>query len=611
MADGGSTTESLREWQIGDVVDDRYEIRERLGEGGFAVVWLGFDRVIERPVAIKVLWPQLITGPTKRAQEVMRRFLREAKAAARIRHPGIVEIYDFGTVGEIEAPYIVMEQLRGHGLETELYRRGPMSPDRLLPLYSGVLKALDQVHREGIVHKDLKPENLFLAEADTRDEMLKIVDFGIAHVEAPNETRLTAMGSVTGTPHYLPPEYIEHQQISPAMDIYQAGLILVEALSAKPVVEGDGGSMYKIALKHVERDFNIPPQLQRGEIGAIIDRALAYDAEDRFETARQFAEALEGLDPADVPVLGDGQTQSASASEEVIPTTSAETLAETLFETRSTHPPQKNYGAVDETGQTELGVEFDHPEVSGDVDDSMEGLITDGRATVVEGEFEGVDENAETELELDLPDPVDDQRIAEPSAPEDRLGGPTRQMSTARMTARIDRPSADDLSRGQRRRRWIAAGVVAVLVAAAALGVLMFVGDDSEKKKSADEAAVDQIDDEPLTEEQLLAQLERRLDDPGDDEDRPPPVRVIDEEEPYEPSEDTRVIELFSEPPEAVVRDYEGEALGTTPIELELQRQEIHQIQVTYSGYFPRILELDDDTDDHVEVTLSRRSARE
>ena len=169
---------------VGDVVEGRYEIMKRLGEGGFAKVYLAHDTVIERDVAIKFLDLRGIHGTDDMLSTVLERFRREAKLAARIRHRNVVNILDIGQVGDdTYSPFIVMELLDGYDLEDQLNEHGPMRPEHLLPLYIDCLDALGEAHDLGIVHKDLKPSNLFLSDPNMRSEALRIVDFGIAHIK--------------------------------------------------------------------------------------------------------------------------------------------------------------------------------------------------------------------------------------------------------------------------------------------------------------------------------------------------------------------------------------------------------------------------------------------
>ena len=301
------TVTNDRDFTTGFVLYDRYEIQKALGAGGFAVVYSAFDRTIERQVAIKVLNIYSMVGSQKETDEVLQRFLREARVAAKIRHPSSIEIYDFGLLEGGQRPYIIMEFLKGWDLDQELQENGPLSSELLFPLFCGALDALAEAHEKGVIHKDLKPANLFRSRPHTEHETLKVVDFGIAHVNAPGKERLTQTGVMSGTPEYLPPEYIEDQLVTEMMDIYQMGLTLVEALSGVPVVQA--ASPYQAAFKHVEGDLNIPPEFQEGAFGELLERALAIDPEDRFSTAHEFSQALAAIDPSTVLLASMADTQ--------------------------------------------------------------------------------------------------------------------------------------------------------------------------------------------------------------------------------------------------------------------------------------------------------------
>ncbi len=307
MSDQGTKkTRKRGQLEEGLVLHGRYEILHQLGAGGFAVVYAAFDQTIERQVALKVLNIQHMAGTDDETDHILERFLREAQVAARIRHPSIVEIYDFGVLEDEDQPYIIMEFLEGTDLEEEITDNGPVSADRLFPLFCGALDALGEAHSEGVIHKDLKPANLFLSEPGTRKEALKVVDFGIAHVNAPDKERMTKTGLMSGTPQYLPPEYIESQSVTPEMDIYQMGLILIEALSGEAVVQES--SPYQAAFKHMHRDLIIPPELLQGELGQLLDKALAFKPEDRFGSAEEFSDALAAIDASTIPTITTGGT---------------------------------------------------------------------------------------------------------------------------------------------------------------------------------------------------------------------------------------------------------------------------------------------------------------
>ncbi|MGM0556533.1 MAG: protein kinase domain-containing protein [Myxococcota bacterium] len=286
--------------QPGTKVQTRYEITRHLGTGGFAQVFEAFDDNIERPVAIKFLNLHSTQTDPSASDNILARFKREAKLAAKIQHPNVVNIYDFGVVGQNkDIPYIVMELLSGHDLEEQIFERGPMDPARALPLFVPCLEALGEAHKLGIVHKDLKPSNLFLANPGQRTESLRIVDFGIAHIRNASEGRLTATGQILGTPQYLAPEYIDSQVVTPAFDVYQMGLILVETIIGKPVV--DENHPLRCVKIHSMGELDIPQPLLDSELGPILLKALALDYGERFENAEEFADALAAIDETSIP----------------------------------------------------------------------------------------------------------------------------------------------------------------------------------------------------------------------------------------------------------------------------------------------------------------------
>lgn len=284
----------------GFVINGRYRIERRIGAGGFAVVFEGFDLQIDRRVAIKVLHIGVSGEDEEVHKTLIERFNREAKLAARVEHPNVVSIYDFGTIDGHKQPFIVMELLKGYDLEHQIYRKGVMKPEYLLPLYIDCLTALGVAHSFNIVHKDLKPSNLFLKNPGERLEALCIVDFGIAYISEAARERLTQDGQLLGTPSYLTPEYITNRTVSPALDVYQMALIFIEALLGEPIVEHP--EHLAAMLKHVRGDLQVPRSLLESPIGAVLRRALAYDANDRYADALEFADALSKIDASTVPI---------------------------------------------------------------------------------------------------------------------------------------------------------------------------------------------------------------------------------------------------------------------------------------------------------------------
>ena len=182
--------ESAKLIKQGYLINDRFEIREQLGSGGFATVFKGLDRRLSREVAIKVLHGAVI-GESAHDQDLLVRFEREAKFAANVQHPCIVNIFDTGVIEGIGEPFIVMEYLQGRALDEQLIEASAMEASKIVPLFVDMLVGLGFVHEAGIVHKDLKPGNIFYRYPGTMRESLCIVDFGIAHIGRSDSQRVT------------------------------------------------------------------------------------------------------------------------------------------------------------------------------------------------------------------------------------------------------------------------------------------------------------------------------------------------------------------------------------------------------------------------------------
>ena len=272
---------------VGMKIDDRYEIKGVLGVGGFATVYKAHHLTIDRDVALKVMDLKKGVDPS-----YSQRFFREAKIAAKIHHNNVVSIYDFGHVAETGQPYIAMEMLHGHDLSHELTEAGPLSPKRAFVLFRPVLEALGQGHRLGIVHKDLKPENLYLVDPRGQRELMKVLDFGVARINSSEVAKLTSAGQLLGTPRYLAPEYIKQQLVSPAIDVYQMALIISEALTGVPAVSGDP---FHAMMLHCSGKLQIAEFLLEGRVGEVFRKAICIDPEMRFQDCDAFAAALDEI----------------------------------------------------------------------------------------------------------------------------------------------------------------------------------------------------------------------------------------------------------------------------------------------------------------------------
>ena len=284
---------------VGMTIDGRYEIQGVLGVGGFATVYRAHHISLDTDVALKVM-------DTKKGVDATysERFFREAKIAAKIRHNNVVSVYDYGHIPETDQPYIAMEMLHGRDLSHELADVGPLSPKRAFILFRPVLEALSVGHKLGIVHKDLKPENLYLIDPGGAKETMKILDFGVARVNSSEVAKLTTAGQLLGTPRYLAPEYIKSQQVSPAIDVYQMALIISEALTGIPAVTGDP---FHAMMLHCSGKLQISEFLLEGRLGEIFRKAIAINPEERYPDCESFAKALDtvaDLFSSNVPLQG-------------------------------------------------------------------------------------------------------------------------------------------------------------------------------------------------------------------------------------------------------------------------------------------------------------------
>ncbi len=271
--------------EVGAVVADKYKLIEALGQGGMAAVWRAHNELLDVDVAIKFIRADLAhPGLTSR-------LLQEARATARIEHPAIVRVSDFGKT-RVGDPYIVMELLRGKDLGEVLRANGPgpaiQTVQTLLPIANGLVVA----HSKGIVHRDLKPDNVFLAEKDGGKVQPKLVDFGIAKLEKPDEARLTQVGAAMGSPAYMSPEQARGKDVDARADIWSYSVMLYEALCGK--LPFDGGTQAALVCAILETD---PVPLTEMNIGdaalwAVVERGLRKDPELRWQTMQEMGGAL-------------------------------------------------------------------------------------------------------------------------------------------------------------------------------------------------------------------------------------------------------------------------------------------------------------------------------
>ena len=261
-------------------VNGRYRIDRRIGDGGMAEVYLGLDVLLNRQVAVKVLRDQFARDPAVRL-----RFEREAQAAANFSHPHIVEVYDVGELGNV--PYIVMEFVQGETLKQVIDDEGPFDADDVSALLEQIGAALDYAHARGVVHRDVKPQNILV----DRDGLAKVTDFGIA--KAVTDSSLTETGTGIGTVHYLSPEQANGLMATPASDVYSLGVVAYEMLTRE--LPFDAESPVAVAVAHTRDEPPRPSTLEptiTGAVDAIILKALEKDPTRRYRSAGDFAATM-------------------------------------------------------------------------------------------------------------------------------------------------------------------------------------------------------------------------------------------------------------------------------------------------------------------------------
>ncbi|HEX8009810.1 MAG TPA: protein kinase [Casimicrobiaceae bacterium] len=259
----------------------KYEIRRELGRGAMGVVYEGYDPMIKRIVALKTIRSDQLAGED--AAAVIARFRREAQAAGRLNHPNIVSIYDFGE--EDGAWFIAMEFVQGRELKRCFDANERFGIAEIVRIMTQILSALDYSHRQGVIHRDVKPANIFLLP----DGSVKVADFGIAHIESSN---LTQVGTVMGTPSYMSPEQIMGLPVDARSDLFSAGVVLYQFLTGEKPFAGSAATTMQKVLKEEPLppstlNVQLPPAMD-----AVVNKAMAKRAEERFQSAQEFAEAM-------------------------------------------------------------------------------------------------------------------------------------------------------------------------------------------------------------------------------------------------------------------------------------------------------------------------------
>jgi eukaryotic-like serine/threonine-protein kinase len=282
-----TSAEFQPEVRLGEIVDMRYRIVAHLGTGGMASVYRGEHVHTAAQVAIKVLLPALNDNP-----EVSARFRREALAARSIKHPNVVSIFDIGKLTD-GCSFMVLEYLAGEDLFALLEREKPLAQLRAVSIALQIAHALVTAHAAGVIHRDLKPDNIMLIERGGERDVVKVVDFGIAKVPVNAGPALTALGSVFGTPEYMAPEQARGAAVDARTDLYTLGTVLYEMLAGRtPFAHCDFGQML---LSQISKSPPpLPPEIDP-ELAGVVMRLLAKSPDERVQTAAELHDCLRAI----------------------------------------------------------------------------------------------------------------------------------------------------------------------------------------------------------------------------------------------------------------------------------------------------------------------------
>lgn len=268
---------------VGDILAGRYEIKEVIGEGGMGVIMSARQISMDRDVAIKLVRPGAL-----RDESARRRFDREVHLAKELAHPHIVQLFDYGREGDVA--WVAMELLAGETLEDLIRREAPLELGRALDIFEQILDALTVAHRRNVVHRDLKPPNIFVTPGVRERDFVKVLDFGLARPLDESNHYVTTTGYISGTLPYMAPEVLTNNEITPSIDVYAAGLVFLEMLYGQRIFEAD--SPTKMALQHMRKEIPIPAILRETELGPVILKATAKRRVNRYADADSLLRAI-------------------------------------------------------------------------------------------------------------------------------------------------------------------------------------------------------------------------------------------------------------------------------------------------------------------------------
>jgi len=279
-----SNTPSASGLGVGALIEGKYRVDAVIGQGGMGAVYRAWDTRLERPIAIKVVRPDMLSSADARA-----RFQRESLIVAKLQHPAIVTVFDYGTLAD-GAAFLVMEFVPGEDLRQLMKREKTLAPERAATLMHGIAGGVDAAHQSGVFHRDLKPENILLPSSGTGP---KVVDFGVAKLSLSGSgegATQTSGGTIVGTPAYMAPEQLRGDAVDGRADVFSLGAMVYEMVTGK--LPYGGGSFIDIGIQQSAGEMKVDTGQMPAALAEVIRRAVAYDREKRPATAGELAHAI-------------------------------------------------------------------------------------------------------------------------------------------------------------------------------------------------------------------------------------------------------------------------------------------------------------------------------
>jgi len=585
---------------IGMILDNRYRIMSKLGEGGMGSVYAAEHILLKKGVAIKVLRYDLAMK-----EDVVRRFQNEAIAASRIGHENIIEVTDFGRTPD-GSVYFVMEQLNGSSLADVIQRSGSIPLKRAIPILLQITKALSAAHAQGIIHRDLKPENIVLIDKSERKDFVKILDFGISKMldTSDRAEKLTAMGMIVGTPEYMSPEQAAGESVDKRTDVYSLGVIMYEMATGRLPFLADNAirilMMHQTEKPVKPRDIN--PEIHIG-FEQIILKCLEKKRENRFQDMNEITQALIKL------LSGADRQQEPKRTIAFTP----QAITPPQPQAVQTQTPTRTVPRETQSQQAQVPVaQYSPPVVVESVDNTQYSNLPsasnpvvppqDVEPTVMPSKSEGVvsvDVQSETGISIGTsvsqairqePDDLVDNRVDVSSVPE----------------------FEEVKSRG-RKTPFVIVGVLVVLIIGVAVFLFLPKGDKGTEKVvpkvQLDNKVPEAVKPEPIKEEKK----EEKKEEPSNMAEKPKEDTAQEEKVSEKAGQDRQVktarsvdnVVLSVESTPENVEIYKGSALvGVTPYQLKGKPNSASEFVFRKTGFEPLKKRLVFDSSKKVQITL-------